>query len=87
MNQRVSTAKGYLVETGPYGSVTIETFTCSHCNRIGEVRARKEHELLGVTCHSCFALVCPGCASVGRCEPFEKKLEAMERRDRLCSAG
>ncbi len=84
MNHRVSTAKGYLVETGPYGSVTVETFTCSHCNRVGEVRGRDMgRELLGVTCHSCFALVCPACANIAKCEPFEKKLEAIERRARL----
>lgn len=83
MNQRVSTAKGFLVETGPFGSVTVETFTCSHCNVCGEVRGRKSHELLGVTCQACFALICPSCAKVAKCEPFEKKLEAIEKRARL----
>ena len=80
--QRLGMAKGFLIETGPYGSVTVETFTCSHCNRVGEVRGRQSHELLGVSCQACFALICPDCARVGLCEPFEKKLEAIERRSR-----
>ena len=82
-NSRLGMAKGYLVETGPLGSVTVETFTCSHCNRIGEVKGRQAHELLGVPCMACFALICPDCAKKAVCEPFEKKLEAIERRARL----
>lgn len=83
---RLGTAKGYLVETGPLGSVTVETFTCSHCNRMGEVRGREPGQLLGAPCMACFALICPGCAKLGKCEPFEKKLEAIERAARLLQA-
>lgn len=83
MTQRVGRAKGYLVETGPCGTIERETFTCSHCNRVGEVRERNAGQMLGVVCHSCFAYICPDCARVGRCEPFERKLEALERSARL----
>jgi hypothetical protein len=83
MSQRVGRAKGYLVETGPFGSVESETFTCSHCNNVGTVKNRQDGQLLGVTCHACFSVICPNCARIGKCEPFEKKLEAIERRARL----
>lgn len=81
--QGISRARGFLAITDPYGTVTTETYTCNHCNRTGEVKDRKQTELLAVTCHSCFSYVCPNCAGVGKCEPFEKRLEAYERRHRL----
>lgn len=83
MNQRVGRAKGYMTVTGPHGTVESETFTCAHCNTIGEVKGREASQMLGVVCHACFAYICPTCARKAVCEPFEKKLEAMERSSRL----
>ncbi len=72
---------GYAIWTG---ETTIEkdTFTCCHCNRVVFVEPKSSPSDMGGWCMMCSKPVCPGCAGKS-CTPFEKKLEAAERRDSL----
>jgi hypothetical protein len=76
-------ARGHVAVTGPGGTVEHETFTCAHCQKIVTVKPRATPGELGGRCHNCDAMVCPGCARVGRCTPFEKRIEEYEARMRL----
>lgn len=90
-------AKGYIQFIGPESTVEHETFTCGHCNSI--VRMEKEVSLQGLDmairqgkekrdirrCGGCDSLVCPKCHKSPTCSPFMAKVEAMERRSRLCA--
>ena len=76
--------QGYAVTTEP-GKADVEedTFTCSHCNAIIFVKPFQDPSEMGGFCRLCYRHICGPCADKGECEPFEKKLEAMERRERL----
>lgn len=78
-------ARGHLLITGPDGTVEHDTFTCAHCQEVIVVKLRAAPEEMGGRCHHCDAMVCPGCAVTGRCEPFEKRIEEYERRHRFLS--
>ena len=74
---------GYLLITGPEGTTERDGLQCCHCNahyvvRPGSGKARG-------WCLMCSAPTCgkPGCVP---CIPFEKKLEAFERREQLMRA-
>jgi hypothetical protein len=77
---------GYCIITEP-GKPDVEhdTFTCGHCNRIVHVLPKQDPASLGGFCRTCWKLTCARCAD-GLCTPFEKKLEAMEQRDRFLRA-
>jgi len=71
---------GYVLIVGPGGTVERDTLQCCHCNahyivRPGSGKRRG-------WCTMCSAPTCgkPKCAA---CIPFEKKLDAFERRERL----
>ena len=74
------------VEPGK-ADVRLDTFTCSHCQCVVFVQPRQDPSEMGGFCCMCYAHICGQCASTRSCEPFEKKLEAMERRDRLRRAA
>lgn len=79
---------GYLMVAEPgKAEVTTDTFTCGHCNCIVPVQPRQDPASLGGFCRMCMAHICAGCAATGACEPFERKLEGMERTDRLRRAA
>lgn len=44
-------------------------------------RATDGTETLGGFCRLCMQAVCETCEKAGKCVPFEKRLELMERRD------
>jgi hypothetical protein len=74
---------GHAVWTGPHGPVVeMDTFTCGHCQRIVFVKP-KPAEPPGGLCHICFHLLCDSCVGLGKCIPFEKQLEEIERKDRI----
>jgi hypothetical protein len=81
-------AGGELTITSPNGVEIRDTFTCFHCNRVVIVPLKADPVAIGGMCYQCMKLVCPGCVALGTCTPFEKKLDAMERRaDALRSYG
>lgn len=61
---------------------SFDTMTCGHCGRIIHVQARQRPEDLGGLCKQCMRCICPQCVDHGGCEPFEKKLEQWEDRER-----
>lgn len=63
-----------------------DTFTCAHCQFVVLVHAKEDPAKLGGFCFPCAKLICKDCVKTGRCEPFEKQIEKMEKRDRLLSA-
>ncbi len=85
-------AGGYATVVEP-GRATLErdTFTCCHCNSIVYVAPLADPSDMGGVCLLCTSgtrrgLICPRCATAGGCSPFEKRLDAYERRGRLRAA-
>lgn len=81
--------QGCLIIIDPSAPAAIEydTFTCSHCNSIAVID-RQKPETLGGFCRMCMKSICNGCVDAVTkgptgCVPFEKKMEEMERRERL----
>ena len=76
--------QGYLVQVEP-GAPTIErdTLSCCHCNSVVVVVPGADPSTMGGFCQMCMKNTCPRCHAKGGCTPFEKKLEAFERRSRL----
>lgn len=65
-----------------------DTYSCNHCNAVVVVEPGDVPAGLCLVCHK---HVCAACLAVMnrtlRCVPFEAKIEAMERRDRLRAAA
>lgn len=83
-----NTRAGYGTMTGPCGTTTYEsdTATCRHCNYVWIVRSTRMSDAdPGGWCALCRALICKHCAGKP-CEPFEKKLDQIEARDRMMRA-
>lgn len=78
---------GYAVTTEP-GKADVEedTFTCVHCNTVVFVKPFQDPAEMGGFCRLCMGHICSSSSCNDGCEPFEKKLEAMESRDRLLRA-
>lgn len=74
---------GYAILTSPGGVREWDTFTCCHCNCVVTIPNRAKAEDCGGFCRRCMKATCGPCADKGTCTPFEKQLEAAERRDRL----
>jgi hypothetical protein len=60
-----------------------DTFTCNHCNTVVFVKPMQDPSELGGFCRMCMRHICGPCTAHAGCIPFEKKLDAMERRERL----
>ena len=74
-------ALGYGEHIDEYGRTTVvETLTCAHCNRLFE--KPKPGDPMGF-CHMCFKPVCLRYGRSERCDPFERKLEEIERQGRF----
>ncbi len=76
---------GYFVSTDPDGRITEgETLQCVHCNAHWIVRPGS-----GIKRGWCLRCMGPHCgqAACWSCEPFEKKLERWEMRERLVQAA
>lgn len=71
---------GYAVLTSPDGIKQCDTFTCGHCNYVVHI---PKDRMPGGTCGVCWKLICDPCVDKGKCDPFEKKLERIESRDRF----
>lgn len=68
---------GELTVFGPSTSVTRDTFTCKHCQKIVVVPPKARAEDCGGWCRMCAAPICTEC-SAKPCVPFEKRLERLE---------
>lgn len=69
--------------------VEMDTVLCAHCQFMIMLHDRtgKRTDLdVGGFCRQCMASVCGPCADLGSCTPFEKAVEASERRGRLLEA-
>lgn len=79
---------GYAITTEP-GKADVEedTFTCGHCGGIVFVKPRQDPSSMGGFCRLCMAHLCAPCADQRSCMPFERRLEALESRDRLRRAA
>lgn len=76
-------AGGYAIWSGPEGPpIERDTFTCCHCCRVTYVTPATSATDMGGWCGMCAKPVCKYCAGKG-CDPFEKKLERIEQRERL----
>jgi hypothetical protein len=58
--------------------VEFDTLTCEHCNVIVRVKTDP-----GGFCRVCMRAICGRCADFGKCTPFEKKLDAYEKKMRF----
>lgn len=78
----------------------VDTCQCGHCNRHVNVKpgtaatvylipddAGRFTEAPGAFCRVCMSPICIPCDANGICTPFEKQLEAYERRQRLFRAA
>lgn len=81
-------AGGWCVVTEPGKSdIERDTFTCAHGNEIVIVKPGQDPSEMGGFCRMCMKHICSKCAATGTCEPFEKKLLKMERRDQFLRAA
>lgn len=80
---RSARAQGYASWTGPETLVEADTITCCHCNALVIVHAKQDPSDLGGFCTLCSKHTCSKCAGAGKCVPFERRLDAMERRAKL----
>lgn len=79
----MAVALGYAESIDGYGTSTIvETLTCAHCGKI--YRKPAAGEPYGF-CNLCFKSTCLPCGGIPKCDPFEKKLERIERRQKFLS--
>ena len=76
--------QGYVTISDVEGSVLeYDTFTCSHCQKIVEVKPHCDPADAGGLCRICDGYVCPICTDKGTCTTWEKKMEVMESREEL----
>lgn len=71
---------GYTVITSPEGKKENDLFTCGHCQKVVTFEPGELPEDAGGLCKVCNRLICKACHGLGKCEPFERKLERMEAR-------
>ena len=78
-------AQGYAITVDPDKPHPEEqdTFTCCHCNSIVFVQPFQDASECGGFCTMCMMHTCNACAAKGSCDPFEKKCERLEAKDRL----
>lgn len=93
--------QGYGVITGPSTLREYDSITCGHCQRVVFVKPGSAsttyllpgnhpdqpwREEPGAGCRVCMRAVCLACHDLGRCTPFELRIEAMEGRRRAIEA-
>lgn len=92
--------QGYATIVDPdHPVVERDAITCSHCQQIVFVKpgsattvyqifapATGWTEVPGAFCRVCMAPVCLRCDAVGRCTPWERRMERSEARQRLRAA-
>lgn len=82
--------QGYAVTIDPEQSRPFEedTFSCSHCNCVVFLKPFQND---APACRACDAHICDACAAelarTLKCVPIERRLEAMEARDKMIRAA
>jgi hypothetical protein len=72
---------GYMIITSPDApAVERDSFQCNHCQTVVFVEPLSAPADAGGFCRRCMGLICGPCADAGNCVPWEKALEAMEKR-------
>jgi hypothetical protein len=86
-------ARGYSLITDPDGGTKHrenDSVTCGHCQHITFIPHMCRPEDIGMRCGGCDFLLCVPCSRAYTrtllCTHIEKRLEAIEARDRLCQA-
>lgn len=70
---------GYAIWTNPESpTVERDTFTCCHCGCVVFVKPRAAPAECGGFCRLCMKPICGPCTDLGKCDPFENKLERAE---------
>lgn len=83
---RARAEQGVAEWTLPGGrTMTRATTTCCHCNGITVIAQGATPDECGGFCMLCHRPTCRTCAGK-ECRPFERQLEAIERRGRLLAA-
>ena len=72
---------------GGQKTVTRDTFSCCHCNAVVFVKPKADPSEMGGFCRLCMKHVCKKCEALGKCVPFERRLEEIERRGKLLEAA
>lgn len=75
--------QGELTVTGVDGTERYETITCGHCNCVVVMKPDADPATLGGYCQCCMKNTCNKPRCNASCRPFEKRLEAFERRAAL----
>lgn len=76
--------QGHGTVFNPDGPTTeTDTMTCGHCQKITEIKAGQRPEDCGGLCKVCMQLICEVCVGKMTCDPFERKLERIEAKDRF----
>jgi hypothetical protein len=71
---------GYAVIRHDDGRVQeFDTYTCYHCQAIVTLHPGKVPD--GGGCHMCCKPICGPCVDLGRCTPFERRIEQEETKD------
>lgn len=87
--------KGFFEEVDPASGKVVrenETFTCGHCQHVVYVPhgAQLGDGTIGEFCLTCMAPICTRChrkmVAIGKCIPFQKKLDRLYARQRLFAA-
>lgn len=85
MTQRLN----YLVEQGPGILREQDLASCGHCQFQMQVQPATNGQVISRVlppCHGCGKYICGECKKLGRCDPWEKKMERMEAREQLRKA-
>ena len=60
-----------------------DSFTCGHCSKVTFIKPGQRADDIGGLCKVCMNLICPQCTDLLTCDPFERKLERDEAKDRF----
>lgn len=84
MAQRRTRALSFAETYDGNGNVVVtEKLSCAHCQNLFNKPGPGDD--VGF-CELCFAPTCIPCAKLDKCDPFERKLERMEQRERMLRA-
>jgi hypothetical protein len=75
---RYGKSTGFLETIGDGGTVSLDTFTCSHCQFIVSFKPFCDPADAGGHCKLCDGLICKNCVKRRVCIPIEARITHME---------